>query len=102
MSGRRTLSVLAVWTMPAASCEPMNKPKGMAAMVRIATFCGFVAGGVAGLREFGAGLALAILIDVTSVRMILVPSLMAIFGRWNWWLPKGGSRSCLASSTRST
>ena len=73
-----------------------------AALIMIAAFCGFVAGRVAGLQEFGAGLALAILIDVTLVRMILVPSLMAIFGRWNWWLPKGGSRSSLPSSTRST
>ena len=60
------------------------------------------AGRVAGLQEFGVGLALAILIDATLVRMILVPSLMAIFGRWNWWLPRGGGRSPLPSSTRST
>jgi RND superfamily putative drug exporter len=73
-----------------------------AALIMIAAFCGFVAGRVAGLQEFGAGLALAILIDVTLVRMILVPALMAIFGSWNWWLPRGGSRSPLPSSTRST
>jgi RND superfamily putative drug exporter len=48
------------------------------------------------------GLALAILIDATLVRAILVPSLMAILGRWNWWLPRGESRSPLPSSTRST
>ena len=73
-----------------------------AALIMVAAFSGFVAGRVAGLQEFGVGLALAILIDATLVRMILVPSLMAIFGRWNWWLPKGGSRSPLPSSTRST
>jgi len=73
-----------------------------AALIMVAAFSGFVAGRVAGLQEFGAGLALAVLIDATLVRMILVPSLMAIFGRWNWWLPKGGSRSSLPSSTRST
>ncbi len=73
-----------------------------AALIMVAAFSGFVAGRVAGLQEFGAGLALAILIDATLVRMILVPSLMAIFGRWNWWLPKGGSRSSLPSSTRPT
>ena len=55
----------------------------------VAAFSGFVAGRVAGLQEFGVGLALAVFIDVTLVRVILVPSLMAIFGRWNWWLPKG-------------
>ena len=73
-----------------------------AALIMVAAFSGFVAGRIAGLQEFGAGLALAILIDATLVRMILVPSLMAIFGRWNWWLPGGGSRSPLPPSTRST
>jgi RND superfamily putative drug exporter len=73
-----------------------------AALIMVAAFSGFVAGRVAGLQEFGAGLALAILIDATVVRAILVPSLMAVFGRWNWWLPRGGSRSSLPSSTRST
>jgi len=39
------------------------------------------------LVDIGVGLALAILIDATLVRALLVPSLMAILGRWNWWLP---------------
>jgi RND superfamily putative drug exporter len=43
---------------------------------------------VAGLQEFGAGLALAVLLDATIVRMLLVPSLMAVLGSWNWWLPE--------------
>jgi RND superfamily putative drug exporter len=74
-----------------------------AALIMIAAFSGFVAGRVAGLQEFGMGLALAIFLDATLVRMILVPSLMAIFGRWNWWLPRGGRREdALPSSTRST
>jgi len=72
-----------------------------AALIMIAAFSGFVAGRVAGLQEFGMGLALAIFLDATLVRMILVPSLMAIFGRWNWWLPKGGRSRALPSSTRS-
>ena len=54
----------------------------------VAAFSGFVAGRVAGLQEFGAGLALAVFLDATIVRALLVPSLMAIFGRWNWWLPR--------------
>jgi len=73
-----------------------------AALIMVAAFSGFLAGRIAGLQEFGAGLALAILLDATIVRAILVPSLMAIFGRWNWYLPRGGSRSPLPSSTRST
>jgi RND superfamily putative drug exporter len=53
----------------------------------VAAFSGFVAGRVVGLQEFGLGLAVAIFVDATIVRALLVPSLMAIFGRWNWWLP---------------
>ena len=59
-----------------------------AAAIMVVAFSGFVAGRVAGLQEFGAGLALAVLLDATIVRMLLVPSLMAVLGSWNWWLPK--------------
>jgi putative drug exporter of the RND superfamily len=59
-----------------------------AAIVMVAAFSGFVAGRVVGLQEFGLGLAVAIFVDATIVRALLVPSLMALFGRYNWWLPK--------------
>jgi trehalose monomycolate/heme transporter len=58
-----------------------------AAIIMVAAFCGFVAGSVVGLQQFGLGLAVAIFLDATIVRALLVPSLMALFGRWNWWLP---------------
>jgi RND superfamily putative drug exporter len=58
-----------------------------AAAIMIAAFSGFVAGRVPGLRQFGVGLAFAVLLDATLVRVVLVPSLMAVLGRWNWWLP---------------
>jgi RND superfamily putative drug exporter len=61
-----------------------------AALIMVAALSGFVAGRVAALQEFGLGLALAVLIDATIVRALLVPALMAVLGRWNWWLP--GSR----------
>jgi len=63
-----------------------------AALIMIAAFSGFVAGRVAGLQQLGLGLALAVFIDATLVRAVLVPSLMAILGRWNWWLPAGVAR----------
>ena len=63
-----------------------------AAIIMVAAFSGFVAGRVLGLQEFGVGLAVAIFIDATIVRMLLVPSLMALFDRWNWWLPAGVAR----------
>ena len=59
-----------------------------AAIIMVAAFSGFVAGRIAGLQEFGLGLAVAIFVDATIVRALLVPSLMALFGRWNWWLPE--------------
>jgi RND superfamily putative drug exporter len=58
-----------------------------AGLVMFAAFMGFVAGSVVGLQQFGFGLAAAILIDVTIVRALLVPSVMQLMGRWNWWLP---------------
>ncbi len=58
-----------------------------AAIVMVAAFSGFIAGRVVGLQEFGFGLAVAIFLDATIVRALLVPSLMALFGRYNWWLP---------------
>jgi RND superfamily putative drug exporter len=59
-----------------------------AAIVMVAAFSGFMAGRIVGLQEFGFGLAVAILVDATLVRAVLVPALMAIMGRWNWWLPE--------------
>jgi RND superfamily putative drug exporter len=63
-----------------------------AGLVMFAAFTGFVAGSIVGLQQFGFGLAAAILIDVTIVRALLVPSAMALFGRWNWWLPANVAR----------
>jgi RND superfamily putative drug exporter len=64
-----------------------------AGLVMFAAFFGFVAGSVVGLQQFGFGLALAILIDVTIVRALLVPSVMKLMGRWNWWLPQPVARA---------
>jgi RND superfamily putative drug exporter len=58
-----------------------------AALVMAVSFAGFVVGSVPGLQQFGIGLVFAVLIDATLVRALLVPALMAIMGRWNWWLP---------------
>jgi uncharacterized membrane protein YdfJ with MMPL/SSD domain len=40
------------------------------------------------IKELGLGTALAVLIDATVVRAFLVPALMAMLGRWNWWAPR--------------
>ena len=59
-----------------------------AALIMAAAFTGFVVGRVAGLQQLGLGLFLAVLIDATLVRAVLVPSAMAVLGRFNWWLPE--------------
>jgi RND superfamily putative drug exporter len=58
-----------------------------AALIMVAALSGLVGGHVAGLQELGVGLALGVLLDATIVRGLLMPSLMALLGRWNWWLP---------------
>jgi uncharacterized membrane protein YdfJ with MMPL/SSD domain len=63
-----------------------------AGLIRFAAFMGFVAGSIVGLQQFGFGLAAAIIIDVTIIRALLVPSVMKLFGRWNWWLPDWAAR----------
>ncbi len=59
-----------------------------AAAIMVVAFAGFAVGRIEGLREFGVGLAVAVTLDATIVRAILVPSAMAVLGRWNWWLPR--------------
>jgi RND superfamily putative drug exporter len=63
-----------------------------AGLIMFAAFMGLVAGTLVGLQQFGFGLATAVLIDVTIVRALLVPSAMTLFGKWNWWLPEGLAR----------
>jgi uncharacterized membrane protein YdfJ with MMPL/SSD domain len=58
-----------------------------AAIVMVAAFSGFAAGSIVGLQQFGLGLAVAIFLDATVIRAVLVPALMRLFGRYNWWLP---------------
>jgi RND superfamily putative drug exporter len=58
-----------------------------AALIMVGALSGLVAGHVAGLQELGVGLALGVVLDATIVRGLLLPSLMALVGRWNWWLP---------------
>ena len=79
-------------TAVAAGLERTGPLISVAALVMIGAFAGFVLGRVPGLQQFGLGLALAVLIDATLVRLLLVPSLMAVFGRWNWWLPPSFER----------
>ena len=58
-----------------------------AALIMVAVFWGFAAGDIVGLQQVGFGLGVAILLDATIVRMVLVPAEMKLFGNWNWYLP---------------
>jgi putative drug exporter of the RND superfamily len=58
-----------------------------AALIMIVVFLSFVASPIPSLKMLGLGLATAILIDATIVRMVLVPAAMALLGKANWWLP---------------
>jgi len=64
-----------------------------AALIMIAVFLAFVTGGDAATKMFGLGLATAIFIDATLVRMVLVPATMTLLGDANWWLPSWLQRS---------
>jgi RND superfamily putative drug exporter len=58
-----------------------------AALIMTAVFSVFILTGVPSIKELGMGNAVAIAIDATLVRLILVPAAMQLMGRWNWWLP---------------
>jgi uncharacterized membrane protein YdfJ with MMPL/SSD domain len=59
-----------------------------AALIMVAVFAVFAGTGVPAVKEIGLGLAVAIALDATVVRLILVPATMELMGRWNWWLPR--------------
>jgi RND superfamily putative drug exporter len=57
------------------------------ALIMVGVFGAFaIAGGVT-LKQLGIGLAVAVALDATIVRLVIVPSTMKLLGDWNWWLP---------------
>jgi uncharacterized membrane protein YdfJ with MMPL/SSD domain len=58
-----------------------------AALIIIAVFAGFASGEIAETQQVGFGVGVALLIDATIVRCVLVPASMKLLGRWNWYLP---------------
>ena len=59
-----------------------------AALLLVVVFSGFVAAGMLTIKQVGLGTVLAVLLDATVVRMLLVPATMKLMGRWNWWAPR--------------
>jgi uncharacterized membrane protein YdfJ with MMPL/SSD domain len=58
-----------------------------AALIMTCVFAVFVLTGVPSIKELGLGAAVAIALDATLVRLILVPAAMKLMGNWNWWMP---------------
>jgi RND superfamily putative drug exporter len=64
-----------------------------AALIMTCVFLVFVGTSVPSIEELGLGNAVAILVDATLVRLVLVPATMELLGDWNWWLPKPLARA---------
>ncbi len=58
-----------------------------AALIMIAVFAAFALAEVITIKSIGVGMAIAVFIDATIVRVLLVPATMRLMGRWNWWAP---------------
>jgi putative drug exporter of the RND superfamily len=59
-----------------------------AALIIVAVFAGFAAGELVMFQQMGFGVAVALLIDATIIRSVLLPAVMHMLGRWNWYLPR--------------
>jgi RND superfamily putative drug exporter len=59
-----------------------------AGLIMIAVFGSFALTQVLVIKELGFGLAVAVLLDTTLVRLVLVPATMRLMGKWNWWMPR--------------
>ena len=65
----------------------ISDPRFERALILVCAFGIFVATGLPAIKEIGLGAAVAIAIDATLIRLVLVPAAMALFGAWSWWLP---------------
>jgi len=72
----------------AAGLERTGRVVTAAAAIMVAVFSGFVLGDVPGLQQLGIVLAVGVLVDATVVRLAVVPGLVAILGKWSWWVPE--------------
>lgn len=74
------------------------RPITAAATIMVCVFGSFITSDVLEMKQLGFGLAAAIAIDAALVRLLLVPALMRLLGRWNWWLPTIGRQPASVSS----
>jgi RND superfamily putative drug exporter len=64
----------------------------------LGVFFAFALADVSSLRQFGVGLAIAVIIDATLVRLVLLPAALRLAGRWAWWTPSLRVRDPIAVS----
>jgi len=74
----------------ASVAEGLAKTAGVitgAALVMVSVFAAFALAQTITIKSIGVGMAIAVLIDATIIRVLLVPATMRLMGRWNWWAP---------------
>jgi RND superfamily putative drug exporter len=71
----------------AAGLQRTGRVITSAALLVVIVFAGFVLGDLLVIKQTGVALAVAVLIDATLVRILLVPATMTVLGEWNWWAP---------------
>jgi RND superfamily putative drug exporter len=72
----------------AVGLERTGRIVSAAALLFCVAIGAFATSSIVFIKELGVGTAIAVLIDATIVRALLVPSLMALLGDWNWWAPR--------------
>jgi len=73
-----------------AVAEGLSRTAGVitgAAMIMVTVFAAFALADTVTIKSIGVGMALAVTIDATIIRVLLVPATMRLLGRWNWWAP---------------
>jgi RND superfamily putative drug exporter len=70
-----------------ASLERTGRLITGAAAIMATVFFSFGLAGAVAIKAVGIGMGLAVLVDATIVRALLVPATMRLLGRWNWWVP---------------
>jgi RND superfamily putative drug exporter len=74
----------------ASVAEGLVKTAGVitgAALVMVSVFAAFALADTITIKSIGVGMAIAVLLDATIIRVLLVPATMRLMGRWNWWAP---------------
>ena len=70
-----------------------------AALIMVIVFAAFALAEVITIKSIGVGMAIAVLVDATIIRVLLVPATMRLMGDWNWWAPGRSAASPIGSAS---